>query len=105
MSRTSSNTQTIIASGTWISPPKGFRWIRVWLEREDAGGFSVHVPSLPGAASQGETEEEALANITEALGGVLESYRDDHQPVPWGPYSGRCPVGMIERHIAVREDE
>ena len=30
-------------------------------------GFSVTVPGLPGCCSQGETEAEALANITEAI--------------------------------------
>jgi predicted RNase H-like HicB family nuclease len=30
-------------------------------------GFSVSVPSLPGCWSQGETEEEALENIQDAI--------------------------------------
>ena len=30
-------------------------------------GFDVHVPGLPGCWSQGATEEEALANIEDAL--------------------------------------
>ena len=39
---------------------------RIALE-ETEEGFSVHVPGLPGCWSQGETEEEALANIREAI--------------------------------------
>jgi predicted RNase H-like HicB family nuclease len=35
-------------------------------------GFSVWVPGLPGCASQGETEEEALENIKDAIRGYLE---------------------------------
>ncbi len=36
-------------------------------------GFSVNVPSLPGCWSQGTTEEEAVANITEAIHEYLEA--------------------------------
>jgi len=39
---------------------------RVALE-ETEEGFSVHVPGLPGCWSQGATQEEALANIREAI--------------------------------------
>ncbi len=37
------------------------------LEPSDEGGFTVYVPSLPGCISEGETREEALANIQEAM--------------------------------------
>lgn len=43
----------------------------VILEPEEVGGYSVVCPALPGCASQGETLEEALANIREAILGVL----------------------------------
>lgn len=35
--------------------------------RESEEGFSVHVPGLPGCWSQGETEDEAVANIGDAI--------------------------------------
>ena len=35
-------------------------------------GFSVWVPGLPGCASQGATEEEALTNIADAIREYLE---------------------------------
>ena len=39
---------------------------------ESEEGFSVWVPGLPGCVSQGETEEEALANIADAVREYLE---------------------------------
>lgn len=46
----------------------------VELVPEEEGGFSVHCPELD-VYSQGETEEEALANIQEAVELHLESLR------------------------------
>ena len=46
---------------------------RVILEPEREGGFSVWVPGLPGCVSQGESLEEALANIREAIQCYVES--------------------------------
>lgn len=40
---------------------------KVMLVPEDEGGFSVRCPGLPGCWSQGETEEEALENIADAI--------------------------------------
>ena len=55
---------------------------KVILEPEPEGGYSVFVPALPGCASQGETEEEALANIKEAIELYLWSLKDDGLPIP-----------------------
>jgi len=40
--------------------------------RKSDEGYSVSVPGLPGCWSQGKTEEEALANIREAIREYLE---------------------------------
>ena len=40
---------------------------KVILEEADEGGYVVYVPALPGCVSQGETREEALRNIKEAI--------------------------------------
>ena len=41
--------------------------ITVILEPAEEGGFTAYVPSLPGCISEGDTREEALKNIKEAL--------------------------------------
>ena len=42
------------------------------LERDEDGIWIAECPSIPGCVSQGETREEALANIREAIAGCLE---------------------------------
>jgi len=51
--------------------------LRVVLERSEEGGYTVYVPSLPGCISEGDTEEEALKNIKEAIELYLEPVDDD----------------------------
>lgn len=50
----------------------------VFLE-EDDGGYSVSVPTLPGCFSQGDTFEEAVKNIKEAIELYLEDEKQDVQ--------------------------
>lgn len=58
------------------------RRFHVILQAESEGGFSVFVPALPGCASQGETEAEALVNIKEAITLYLEGLVSDRQAIP-----------------------
>jgi predicted RNase H-like HicB family nuclease len=51
--------------------------LQVVLEPSDEGGFTVLVPALPGCISEGDTREEALANIREAIAWYLEPVDDD----------------------------
>ncbi len=51
---------------------------------EEDGGYSVSVPALPGAISQGDTLEEARENIREAALGILESRRKHGLAIPTG---------------------
>jgi antitoxin HicB len=46
----------------------------VVLEPQEDGGFTVLVPALPEVVTEGDTEQEALANAEEAIRAVL-SYR------------------------------
>ncbi|NJL82657.1 MAG: type II toxin-antitoxin system HicB family antitoxin [Chloroflexaceae bacterium] len=51
--------------------------IKVVLEASDQGGFTVYVPSLPGCISEGDSLEEALDNIQEAIALYLESDEEE----------------------------
>ena len=50
---------------------------KVILEPSDEGGYTVYVPALPGCISEGDTTEEALENIREAMELYLEPVEDD----------------------------
>ncbi len=52
------------------------------LSQEDGGGFAAIVPDLPGCMSDGETPEEALANVRDAIVAWIEAARDHRRPVP-----------------------
>ncbi len=56
--------------------------LTVVLEPSDEGGFTVWVPALPGCVSEGDTREEALRNIREAIGLYLEPVDDDLAVAP-----------------------
>ena len=45
----------------------------VVLEPQEEGGYTVYVPSLKGCISEGDTKEEALHNIKEAVEIYLEA--------------------------------
>ena len=51
--------------------------LRVVLEPSDEGGYTVYVPALPGCISEGETVDEAMRNIREAVELYLLPVEDD----------------------------
>jgi predicted RNase H-like HicB family nuclease len=51
--------------------------LQVILEPSDEGGYTVYVPLLPGCISEGETIDEAMTNIREAIELYLEPVEDD----------------------------
>ena len=57
----------------------------VIVHRAEEGGFWSEVVELPGCMSQGETEDEVLANTRAAILGVIKSYLDDGEPLPLEP--------------------
>ncbi len=50
---------------------------KVVLQEADEGGYIVSCPALPGCHSQGDSQEEALKNIMEAIDGCLESLAEE----------------------------
>ena len=53
----------------------------VILEPQEGGGFTVLVPALPEVVTEGDTEQEALANAGEAIRAVL-AYRQEQGMAP-----------------------
>ena len=52
------------------------------LSTEDGGGFLVTVPDLPGCMSDGETPEEAISNVQDAIAAWIEAAEDLGHAVP-----------------------
>lgn len=63
----------------------------VILEWADDGSLSVWVPDLPGCFSTGDSRDEAMANIAEAIRGHVETLRSLGQPVP----APRASAGVV----------
>ncbi|MCI0533223.1 type II toxin-antitoxin system HicB family antitoxin [bacterium] len=54
----------------------------VELEPQEEGGYTVTVPALPGCISEGDTLEEALTNIEDAIGGYLHVLAKNNRKIP-----------------------
>jgi predicted RNase H-like HicB family nuclease len=67
----------------WIAHPSGTYRCPVTLIPEDEGGFSAISANLPGVASQGETEAEAIENFKDAMAASLASYKAHGEAIPW----------------------
>ena len=53
----------------------------VTLERDETGMLVAECPAIPGCVSQGKTEDEALANIREAIQGCLKARAEAGMPL------------------------
>ena len=56
--------------------------LRIVLEPSEEGGYTVYVPALPGCISEGDSRDEALQNVQEAIALYLESVDDDEGARP-----------------------
>jgi len=68
---------------------------KIIFEPAEEGGYTVYVPSLPGCISEGDTYEEALANVKEAIKGWIEVSEQFGDEIP----QRMCPLGStIKKH-------
>ncbi|CAN2040780.1 antitoxin HicB [Candidatus Magnetomoraceae bacterium gMMP-15] len=51
--------------------------IKIILEKSEDGGYTAIVPSLPGCVSEGDSRQEAIQNIQEAIELYMEPVEDD----------------------------
>ena len=68
----------------------------VYLEPAEEGGYIVSAPALPGCVTQGETKEEALEMIKDAIRGYIASLRKHGDPLPLGHEAGEVEVVDVE---------
>ena len=54
----------------------------VILEQEPDGGYVASVPALPGCITQGDTRDEVLKNVREAIAVYIDDCIDAGDPVP-----------------------
>lgn len=59
-----------------------YRLIIEPLPEDEGGGFLALVPDLPGCMSDGVTQEEAVANVRDAIAAWIEAARDLGHAVP-----------------------
>ena len=68
----------------------------VLVYRAEEGGFWADVPALPGCYSQGETIEETMENVKEAIEAHLLALKEEREEVPTEEefVIGRVKVGV-----------
>jgi len=64
----------------------------VTLERDESDMIVAQCPSIPGCVSQGKTEEEAIANIREAIQACLEARAANGMPLTIATREIEVPV-------------
>ncbi len=52
------------------------------LDPQPEGGYTITCPLLPELLTEGDTAEEALANVRDALAALLDAYRRLGRPIP-----------------------
>lgn len=84
------------------------------LSEEDGGGFLATVPTLPGCMSDGETQEEALTNVQDAIECWIETAEEIGKEIPHSDvyksendYSGKLSLRIpksLHKKVSERAD-
>lgn len=69
------------------------------FESAEEGGYIVTVPALPGCVTQGETFEEAVEMVKDAIKGYIASLVKHHEPIPQEPEEEF--IGVVEVPVLV----
>lgn len=89
-----------VSEDEWRSSEAYRLHILLTKDEDDPHSFSAVVLNLPGAGSSGSTEEEALENAKEAVGGILEDYKASGEEIPWKDTSEvSIPSGAKQKWI------
>lgn len=75
--------------------------LRLVLEEQPEGGYTVTSPALPELVTEGDTIQEAIANASEALKAVIELYEDLGRPLPEGLQPAEGGTLTFETMVAV----
>jgi antitoxin HicB len=73
----------------------------VYLEPAEEGGYIVSAPALPGCVTEGETKEEALEMIKDAICGYIASLQKHGDPLPTSHEAGKYELVDVEMDTSV----
>lgn len=74
---------------------------RIFIVPEEEGGYSVFAADLPGAASQGESIDEAKNNIEDVLTEMIRYHRGRNEDIPWDDAGIQKSADTIEKWVTV----
>ena len=69
--------------------------LKVVVHKAEEGGYWAEVPSIPGCATQGETFEELLGNLYEAVEGCLSVEVSPPTGSRTRPLNGNCHMKSV----------